>query len=167
MKRFCNILCLTVGLAMGGQQLLQAQEIYPFRNHQLPIEERVDDLVSRLTLEEKVRQMLNNTPAIERLGIPAYNWWNECLHGVARTKYKVTVFPQAIGMATAWDDALIKQVASTIADEGRAIYNDVQSKKERKVLPGVVGIYVGGSSLSKLLKGVEGTFVVAGNPYQI
>lgn len=100
----------------------------PFRDYQLPIEQRVEDLVSRLTLEEKVKQMLNSTPAIERLGIPAYNWWNECLHGIGRTKYHVTVYPQAIGMAAAWDDALIKEVASSIADEGRAIYNDAQRK---------------------------------------
>lgn len=107
---------------------LPAQEKFPFRNSQLSVEQRVEDLVSRLTLEEKVKQMLNSTPAIERLGIPAYNWWNECLHGIGRTKYHVTVFPQAIGMAAAWNDALIKEVASSIADEGRAIYHDAQSK---------------------------------------
>lgn len=106
-----------------------AQGQYPFRNPELSIDQRVDDLVSRLTLEEKVKQMLNNTPSIERLGIPAYNWWNECLHGVGRSEYKVTVFPQAIGMAASWDDVLLKQVASSIAEEGRAIYNDAQRKK--------------------------------------
>ena len=109
---------------------VMAQGQYPFRNPELSIDQRVDDLVSRLTLEEKVKQMLNNTPPIERLGIPAYNWWNECLHGVGRSNYKVTVFPQAIGMAASWDDMLLKQVASAIADEGRAIYNDTQRKKD-------------------------------------
>ena len=128
--KFNKILCLAAWYIVGGQLSLKAQETYPFQNPQLSIEERVNDLVSRLTLEEKVRQMLNSTPPVERLGIPAYNWWNECLHGVARTNYKVTVFPQAIGMAATWDDTLIKQVASTIADEGRAIYNDAQSKKD-------------------------------------
>lgn len=107
---------------------ITVQKRYPFRNPQLYIEQRVDDLVSRLTLEEKVRQMLNNAPAIKRLGIPAYNWWNECLHGVGRTKYHVTVFPQAIGMAASWNDVLMKEVASSIADEGRAIYNDAQKR---------------------------------------
>ena len=107
---------------------ITVQKRYPFRNPQLSIEQRVDDLVSRLTLEEKVRQMLNNAPAIKRLGIPAYNWWNECLHGVGRTKYHVTVFPQAIGMAVSWNDVLMKEVASSIADEGRAIYNDAQKR---------------------------------------
>ena len=109
---------------------VMAQGQYPFRNPELSIDQRVDDLVSRLILEEKVKQMLNNTPPIERLGIPAYNWWNECLHGVGRSNYKVTVFPQAIGMAASWDDMLLKQVASAIADEGRAIYNDTQRKKD-------------------------------------
>ena len=117
-------------LACSMSLHLLAQEKFPFRDPQLPVEQRVEDLVSRLTLEEKVKQMLNSTPPVERLGIPAYNWWNECLHGIGRTKYHVTVFPQAIGMAAAWNDALIKEVASSIADEGRAIYNDTQRKED-------------------------------------
>ena len=123
-----KIVCLAVLCSVGSR--MTAQETYPFRNPQLSVEQRVDDLVSRLTLEEKVKQMLNSTPPIDRLGIPAYNWWNECLHGIGRTKYHVTVFPQAIGMAAAWNDALIKEVASSIADEGRAIYNDAQRKED-------------------------------------
>ncbi|MFV0328937.1 MAG: glycoside hydrolase family 3 C-terminal domain-containing protein [Dysgonomonas sp.] len=110
---------------------------YPFQNPNLPIEERVSDLVSKLTLEEKVLQMLNNAPAIERLGIPSYNWWNECLHGIGRTEYKVTVFPQAIGMAAAWDKNLMKDVAIAISDEGRAIYNDASSKGNRAIYHGL------------------------------
>ena len=109
---------------------LIAQEKYLFEDIKLPVEQRVNDLVSRLTLEEKVRQMLNDAPAVERLGIPSYNWWNECLHGVGRTKYHVTVFPQAIGMAATWDDATLLQVADAIADEGRAIYNDTRRKND-------------------------------------
>ena len=123
-----RIVCLAVLCSVGSR--MTAQETYPFRNPQLSVEQRVDDLVSRLTLEEKVKQMLNSTPSIDRLDIPAYNWWNECLHGIGRTKYHVTVFPQAIGMAAAWNDALIKEVASSIADEGRAIYNDAQRKED-------------------------------------
>lgn len=95
----------------------------PFWDHTLPIEQRVNDLVSRLTLEEKVAQMLNAAPAIERLGIPAYDWWNEVLHGVARTPFRVTSFPQAIGMAATWDSTSLYRMADYAASEGRAIYN--------------------------------------------
>ena len=94
-----------------------------FRNTNLSFEERVNDLVSQLTLEEKVAQMLNATPAIPRLGIPAYDWWNEVLHGVARTPFKVTVFPQAIGMAATFDTASLFRMADYSALEGRAIHN--------------------------------------------
>jgi beta-glucosidase len=96
---------------------------YPFQNPSLSIETRVNDLVSRLTLEEKVAQMLNSAPPIKRLGIPSYDWWNEVLHGVARTPYRVTVYPQAIGMAATFDTASLHQMADFSALEGRAIYN--------------------------------------------
>ena len=96
---------------------------FPFQNTSLPFEQRVQDLVSRLTLEEKVAQMLNATPAIDRLGIPAYEWWNEVLHGVARTPYKVTVYPQAIAMAATFDTLALKIMADYAATEGRAVYN--------------------------------------------
>ncbi|MFT3682117.1 MAG: glycoside hydrolase family 3 C-terminal domain-containing protein [Ferruginibacter sp.] len=102
---------------------LVAQQQYPFQNTALSFEERVNDLVSRMTLEEKVGQMLNTAPAIERLGIPAYDWWNEVLHGVARTPYNVTVYPQAIAMAATFDTASLKLMAEYSATEGRAIYN--------------------------------------------
>ncbi|GHV64623.1 glycosyl hydrolase [Bacteroidia bacterium] len=117
--------------------LSAAAQSYPFNDTQRSVDERVSDLVARLTLEEKVLQMLNDAPAIDRLGIPAYNWWNECLHGVARTKYKVTVFPQAIGMAAAWDVPLLEQVAVAISDEGRAIYHDASSKGNRTIYHGL------------------------------
>ncbi|MFL5739647.1 MAG: glycoside hydrolase family 3 C-terminal domain-containing protein [Flavisolibacter sp.] len=100
-----------------------SQQQLPFQNPSLSFEQRVNDLVSRLTLEEKVAQMLNTAPAIERLGIPAYDWWNEVLHGVARTAYKVTVYPQAIAMAATFDTSSIKKMGDYSATEGRAIYN--------------------------------------------
>ena len=86
-------------------------------------EERAADLVARMTLEEKVRQMQNNAPAIPRLGIPAYEWWNEGLHGVARAGL-ATVFPQAIGLAATFDTELEQRIADTISTEARAKYND-------------------------------------------
>ena len=89
----------------------------------LPLEQRINDLVSRMTLEEKVSQMQDVAPAIPRLGIPAYNWWNEGLHGVARSG-NATVFPQAIGLAATWDTDLVHRVADVISTEARAKYND-------------------------------------------
>jgi beta-glucosidase len=99
-----------------------AQTQYPFQNTSLSFEQRVSDLVSRLTLEEKVAQMSDVTPAVPRLGIPAYDWWNEVLHGVARTPYHVTSYPQAIAMAATFDTNSIKLMADYSAMEGRAIY---------------------------------------------
>ena len=94
-----------------------------YRNPALPLTQRVDDLVGRMTLAEKVSQMQNNAPAIPRLGVPAYNWWNEGLHGVARSGY-ATVFPQAIGLAATWDTDLLHRVATTISTEARAKHNE-------------------------------------------
>jgi beta-glucosidase len=95
---------------------------YPFLNPALPVEKRVNDLLNRLTTDEKISLLLYNSPGIERLGIPRYNWWNEALHGVARAG-RATVFPQAIGMAATFDDSLIQEVATAISDEARAKYN--------------------------------------------
>jgi beta-glucosidase len=105
------------------QAYSQDYKSLPFWNNKLPLEQRVNDVVSRLTLEEKVAQMLNATPAVPRLGILAYDWWNETLHGVARTPFKVTVFPQAIAMAATWDTTSLFKMADYSAMEGRAIYN--------------------------------------------
>lgn len=95
---------------------------YPFKDTSLSVESRIDDLLKRLTIEEKANMMLYNSKAIERLGIPEYNWWNEALHGVARNG-KATVFPQAIGLAATFDPELIETVANAISDEARAKYN--------------------------------------------
>ena len=96
----------------------------------LPIARRVDDLVSRMTLEEKVSQMMNVAPAIPRLGIPEYDWWNEALHGVAASGI-ATVFPQAIGLGATFDPKLISQVATVISEEARAKYHEAQRQGNR------------------------------------
>jgi beta-glucosidase len=101
----------------------QTQSTPPYKNPNLPVQTRVDDLVSRMTLEEKVSQMMNAAPAIERLGIPQYDWWNEALHGVARAGY-ATVFPQAIGLAATWDTKLMYDVADVISTEARAKHHE-------------------------------------------
>jgi beta-glucosidase len=100
-----------------------AQSSYPFRDPSLSIDQRLNDLLSRMTTEEKVSQMQDVAPAIPRLEIPAYNWWNEALHGVARSG-TATVFPQAIGLAATWDTDLLHRIADTISTEARAKYND-------------------------------------------
>src|SRR4029078_9879044 len=98
------------------------QENFLFRNSKAPIEARVKDLLKRLSLEEKISLLGYNSKPVPRLGIPAYNWWNEGLHGVARAG-KATVFPQAIGMAASFNDELMHEVASIISTEARAKYN--------------------------------------------
>jgi len=95
----------------------------PYLDASLPLDQRVDDLVSRMTLEEKASQMQDIARAVPRLGIPAYNWWNEGLHGVARAGH-ATVFPQAIGLAATWDTDLVHRMADVVSTEARAKYND-------------------------------------------
>ncbi|SIR24553.1 glycoside hydrolase family 3 C-terminal domain-containing protein [Halanaerobium kushneri] len=107
-----------------------------YKNPSLPLTERVEDLVSRMTLEEKMSQMIYDAAAVERLDIKKYNWWNECLHGVARAG-TATVFPQAIGMAASFNEELLHDVAGTIADEARAKYNQAQKKDDRGIYKGL------------------------------
>src|SRR5688572_17739628 len=119
MKNLISFVTVLIALNSASQDYTS----FPMWNPSLPIEQRVNDVVSRLTLEEKVKQMLNATPAVPRLGIPAYDWWNEVLHGVARTPFRVTSYPQAIGMAATWDTISLYRMADYSALEGRAIYN--------------------------------------------
>ena len=102
---------------------IKAAAAMPFRNPALPIPQRVDDLVSRLTLDEKVSQVIDRAAAIPRLDIPAYNWWNEGLHGIARSGF-ATMFPQAIGNAATWDAPLVHGIGAVVSTEARAKYND-------------------------------------------
>src|SRR5580700_9478888 len=107
-----------------------------YKDASAPTEKRIDDLVSRMSLEEKISQMMNDAPAIERLGIPAYNWWNECLHGVARAG-RATVFPEAIGLAATWDSDLMFRVATVISDEARAKYHEALRRGEHSIYEGL------------------------------
>jgi beta-glucosidase len=107
-----------------------------YKDPSLPIEKRVADLVSRMTLEEKVRQMQHTAPAIPRLGVPSYDWWSEALHGVAFAGY-ATVFPQAIGMAATWDHNLVHHEAEIIATEARAKYNQAQREGNHSIFFGL------------------------------
>jgi beta-glucosidase len=106
----------------------QSQQL-PYQNTKLTAEERAKDLLPRLTLAEKAALMQNNSPAIPRLGIKAYEWWNEALHGIARAGL-ATVFPQPIGMAATFDDQAVFDVFSIVSDEARAKHNDAFSKGE-------------------------------------
>jgi beta-glucosidase len=130
----CSFILVSPGLTASGPAP-QAKKL-PFQDPSLPIAERVDDLVSRMTLEEKVLQMQHTAPAIPRLGVPSYDWWNEALHGVARSGY-ATVFPQAIGMAATWDADLVHHEARVISTEARAKYNQAQREGNHSIYYGL------------------------------
>lgn len=126
MKSFLSFLTiLSIGLLFSHP--LFAQPEFPFQDPSIDSEKRIDDLLGRLTLEEKTAMMRYNSPGVERLGIPPYNWWNESLHGIGRAG-KATVFPQAIGLAATFDEDLIYRVASAISDEARAKHNAAIAK---------------------------------------
>jgi beta-glucosidase len=111
-------------------------ENFEFLNANLPIEERVDLLVSQMTVQEKIDQMVFTSPAISRLNVPEYNWWNESLHGVARAGY-ATVFPQSITIAGSWDSDLMYRVATAISDEGRAKHHEFVRRGKRGIYQGL------------------------------
>jgi beta-glucosidase len=116
LKYICFLSLLLAALFCNAQDKLIYKDVSQ------PVDARVKDLISRLTLQEKVSLLGYNSQAVPRLGIPAYNWWNEALHGVARAG-EATIFPQAIGMAATFNDSLLKQVSTVISTEARAKYN--------------------------------------------
>lgn len=116
--------------AGGAQVQTDAQAVPAYLDTARSFEERAADLVSRMTLEEKAAQMQNTAPAIERLGVPAHDWWNEALHGVARAG-GATVFPQAIGLAATFDIPLMDEVSKTISDEARAKHHEFARNGQR------------------------------------
>jgi len=137
MKKFPRFLTLTaIVLLYHSCHSGKNPDSFPFQNPDLPVDQRVDDLVGRMTLDEKIGQMMNAAPAIPRLGIPEYNWWNECLHGVARAGL-ATVFPQAIGLGAAWDEDMQGRVATAISDEARAKHHDFARKGKRLIYEGL------------------------------
>ncbi len=121
---FASLLCLPAAGAIVGAQAVDKPG---YLDASLSLDRRVEDLVGRMTLEEKISQMMDHAPAIPRLQVPEYNWWNEALHGVARAGL-ATVFPQAIGFAATWDDGLVQRMATVISDEARAKHHDALRK---------------------------------------
>ena len=113
-----------------------AQQAPIYRDPRAPMEKRADDLLSRMTLEEKISQLMSDAPAIEHLGVPAYNWWNECLHGIGRAG-RATVFPQAIGLAATWDTGLLFRVATAVSDEARAKHHEFVRRGKRNIYQGL------------------------------
>ena len=108
----------------------------PWLDTRLPIDERVDALVGRMTLAEKVSQMRDHAAAVPRLGVPNYDWWNEGLHGVAFGGY-ATNFPQVIGMAATWDTALVHAMGETVSTEARAKYHQAMRADQHEMFFGL------------------------------
>ncbi len=127
---------IRLAAAVLAAACLSSQQRPLYQDPAAPLDRRAEDLISRMTLEEKAAQMMNDAPAIDRLGVPAYNWWNECLHGVARAG-RATVFPQAIGLAATWDAPLIHLVATAISDEARAKYHEAVRRGQRNIYQGL------------------------------
>jgi len=128
-RRSSSLIALALCLLITSRPAAP-QQAKPYLDPALPIDRRVDDLISRMTLEEKVSQMMNAAPAIPRLDVPGYDWWNEALHGVAFSGV-ATVFPQAIGLGATFDPQLLNRVATVISDEARAKYHDAQRHGNR------------------------------------
>jgi len=127
--------CCFALAALAVLPLCRAQQT-PYKDTSAPLERRVDDLISRMSLEEKVSQLMNDSPAIERPGVPAYNCWNERLLGVARGG-RATVFPETIGLAATWDSGLALRVATAISDEARVKYHEFVRRNKRNIYQGL------------------------------
>jgi beta-glucosidase len=134
-KLFCFLFFFVTYIFLGCN--ISSQTNIPlYQDTNGSIEERVDDLISRMTLDEKVSQLVHEAKAIPRLDVPEYNWWNECLHGVARAGI-ATVYPQAIGLAATWDTENMFEVATTISDEARAKHHYFKKNGKRGYYQGL------------------------------
>ncbi len=129
-------LILPVLLLMLTISAFAQNEKFDFLDPMLPLEERVDLLISQMTLHEKTAQLVFTSPAIPRLNVPEYNWWNECLHGVARAGY-ATVFPQSISIAASWDAELMQRVGNAVSDEARAKHHEFIRRGKRGIYQGL------------------------------
>ncbi|HYX10046.1 MAG TPA: glycoside hydrolase family 3 N-terminal domain-containing protein, partial [Bacteroidales bacterium] len=131
-KYFLTFVSLMVLSVAGFTQQQKSAYLDPSKT----VDERVNDLISKMTVEEKISQLSYTSAAIPRLDIPAYNWWNEALHGVGRSGV-ATVFPQAIGLGATFDADLAFRVSSAISDEARAMYNAAVKKNYRQQYNGL------------------------------
>ncbi|SEG72169.1 beta-glucosidase [Bryocella elongata] len=131
--RRCGLLTAFSCLALTA---VAQQPTEPYLDPSLPVTTRANDLVARMTLDEKIAQMQNDAPAIPRLHVAAYNWWNEALHGVARSGY-ATVFPQAIGLAATWDAGLMRRIGDVVSIEARAKYNQALRENNHDIFYGL------------------------------
>ena len=131
MRRKTILFSLMLGFAVAT-----SAQTLPYQNPDLTAEQRADDLVKRLTLEEKVKLMMNGSPAIERLGIPQFEWWNEALHGVGRNGF-ATVFPITMSMASSWNHELLEDVFTAVSDEARAKNQEAKQRGKMKRYQGL------------------------------
>lgn len=132
--KFSTVICLLTFISLGSS--CATKKKYDFQNTSLSVDARVANLIQQMTLLEKISQMRYDAPAIERLGVPQYNWWNECLHGVARAG-EATVFPQGIGMGATWNTNLMFNVGTAISDEARAKHHAFVNAGKRGIYQGL------------------------------
>ena len=139
LTKICLLTVVVIFISCKANKTIEKEAkvtVFKFRDTSLPIEERVQDLLNQMTLSEKVSQMRYDAPEIKRLGVPAYNWWNECLHGVARAG-EATVFPQGIGMGATWNAPLIFEMGTAVSDEARAKHHKFISEGKRGIYQGL------------------------------
>ncbi len=135
--RYLNKIAPLFVVVLGTGLFAESPETPDFRNPEIELEQRIEDLISRLSLDEKASLMSNATPGIPHLGIPPYDWWSEALHGVANAGI-ATVFPQATGLAAMWNEALHQEMAGVIGIEGRAKFNSYKGTElEGKIFRGL------------------------------
>src|SRR5579862_3035159 len=127
---------IMITLALSLIALFATNQTLPYQDPQLPAVERAKDLVSRMTVDEKIAQCMMDAPAISRLGVPKYHYWSEALHGIANDGF-ATVFPQAIGLSATWDPNLMYDISTVISIEARAKYHLAIQNDQRVIFKGI------------------------------